>query len=86
MVRSARVPTADPTVVAGDHVASPVAGTARSPASLRRPRHGLAPFHTVPLPFQAPVQAHSGLSRLAPQDFFWEGEIVCVVATKDATG
>ena len=31
------------------------------------------------------ARVQSGLSRLAPQDFFWEGEIICAVATKDTT-
>jgi len=30
------------------------------------------------------ARAQSGLSRLAPQDFLWEGTVICAVATKDA--
>ena len=32
-----------------------------------------------------PARVQSGLGRLAPEDFLWEGEIICVVATKAAT-
>jgi SAM-dependent methyltransferase len=31
------------------------------------------------------ARAQSGLSRLAPQDFWWEGEVICAVATKGTT-
>jgi SAM-dependent methyltransferase len=31
------------------------------------------------------ARAQSGLTRLAPQDFWWEGEVICAVATKDIT-
>ena len=31
------------------------------------------------------TRAQSGLSRLAPQDFLWEGAVICAVATKGTT-
>jgi SAM-dependent methyltransferase len=31
------------------------------------------------------ARVQNGLDRLAPQDFRWEGEIICAVATKDTT-
>lgn len=31
------------------------------------------------------ARVHSSLSRLAPQDFLWEGAVICAAATKDTT-
>ena len=31
------------------------------------------------------ARAHSGLNRLAPRDFLWEGAVICAVATKGTT-
>jgi hypothetical protein len=30
------------------------------------------------------ARVHSGLGRLTPEDYLWEGEIICAVATKGA--
>jgi SAM-dependent methyltransferase len=32
------------------------------------------------------ARMRDGLGRLAPQDFLWEGEVICAVATKGTTG
>ena len=51
------------------------------------PRHpGLATHRAIGLPLRADVLARvqSGLGRLAPEDYLWEGEIICAVATKGA--
>src|SRR5215468_10282251 len=57
-----------PAVFAGEQVAFPVARHGPAAGLTRRPRHGLSPFHTVPLPFQAadpsPIQARSEWAAL----------------------
>jgi hypothetical protein len=31
------------------------------------------------------TRVHSRLAQLVPQNYLWEGEIICAVATKDTT-